>query len=95
MLSKIVKATTMNQYYNIPCFNGIPQFLLLLQMTRVALSKNKREMKSEYVLSKIGKATTMNQFYNIPCFNRIPQFLLLLQMTGVALSKNKREMKSE
>ena len=47
MLSKKGKATTMNEFYNLPCFNGMPQFLLLLQMTEAALPENKREMKTE------------------------------------------------
>ncbi len=47
VLSKIGKEATMNELYNIPCFNGIPKFLLLLQMTGAALPKNKREMKSQ------------------------------------------------
>ncbi len=50
MLLKITKerkATTMNEFDNIPCSDGIPRFLLLLQKTGAALPKNKREMKSE------------------------------------------------
>ncbi len=75
MLSKRGKATTMNEFENVLCFNGKPLFLLLLQITVAALSKNKREMKSEKLLSKMtmqqndGKATTMNEINNIPCLN--------------------------
>ncbi len=69
VLSKIGKASTMNEIYNIPCFKGMLQFLLLLQMTGAALPKFKRKMKSELVSSKIRKATTMNEFYNIPCLH--------------------------
>ncbi len=47
MSSKIGKASFMNELYNIPCFNGIPQFLLLLSMTGAPLSENEREIKSE------------------------------------------------
>ncbi len=77
MLSNIGKATFMNEFYNMPCLYGMPQFLLLLYMIGAALPK-KREIKSEEVLSMIGKPSTMNEFYNIPCFNGIPKFLLLL-----------------
>ncbi len=35
----------MNEFYNIPSLDGVPQFLLLLQMMGAALPKNKREMK--------------------------------------------------
>ncbi len=42
----IGKATTMNELYNIPCFNGMPQVRLLLQKIGAALPENKREMKS-------------------------------------------------
>ena len=59
MLSKIGKATFMNKFYNKPCLYGMPQFLLLLYMTGAALSKNKREIKSKYMLSKREKATTI------------------------------------
>ncbi len=47
MLSKREKATTMNEFYNIPCFNEIAKYLLLLQMRGARLPKNKREMKSQ------------------------------------------------
>ncbi len=33
------KATIMNEFYNIPCLYGMPQFLLLLYMTGAALPK--------------------------------------------------------
>ncbi len=47
MLSNREKATTINEFYNKPCLDGMLQFLLLLQMTWAALPKYKREMKSE------------------------------------------------
>ncbi len=78
VLSKIEKESTMNKFYNIPCFNGIPQFLLLAYMTGASLPKKKREISSELVLSKREKATTMSEFYNIPSLDGMPQILLFL-----------------
>ncbi len=46
MLSKTVKATTINEFYNIPFLYGMPQFFFVLQMTRAALPKNEREIEN-------------------------------------------------
>ncbi|MCP3660815.1 MAG: hypothetical protein GY830_11135 [Bacteroidetes bacterium] len=45
MLSKIGKASTLNEFYNIPSLDGMPQFLLFLLMTGMHFLKIK-EIKS-------------------------------------------------
>ena len=42
VLSKREKATTMNEFYNIPSLDGMPQFLLFLLMTGMHFLKIKR-----------------------------------------------------
>ena len=88
------KATTLNELYNIPCFNGIPLLSAPFIDDRASLPKVKE--KHNLIKSEM-KERESSYFewvvYNIPCLNGLPFTSTPLIDAKASLPKSQRKMK--
>ena len=78
MLSKIGKASTMNELFNIPCFNGMPFLSAPVIDDWASLPKSKRKSKFEWKCIQRKEKELLWISYTTHLFSK--KYLLVLQI---------------